>query len=189
MPPPFGAVFCCSFFIQLHEYNPKCFRAPLAKQRRTRKQLLHSPEINLIFIPLEYQYPEWFQYSHALTESLPNIISPGTSIKYAVFFGQPRIITSMEKMRWVKYHQPECLIIERHISEISNYVRLYLQAPPIAQRIIQFTVVHEYRRWIGLVKPEHPGSAACIKYRLHFYLHPRAPTVPARSVGIAIYTF
>jgi len=67
----------------------------------------------------------------------------------------------------VEDHEIKTLVRERQGLEVAEYVWLYPQDTPVAQRLLDPAVIAENGTWVVMVEPKHPAAATGVEDRLH----------------------
>lgn len=73
----------------------------------------------------------------------------------------------MNQVRRVEYHKAKRPVVERHLPEVPDDVRLDFQGSPVAKHVRFLPAVHEHHVRMAAVKPEHAGAAAGVKNGFH----------------------
>ena len=73
------------------------------------------------------------------------------------------IVAKTDKVRRIEHNKPKCCIFERYTSKVTDYIRMHLQTPAIAEYMLFVPNIHEHSLRVPLVEPHHTWAAAGIQ--------------------------
>ena len=92
------------------------------------------------------------------------------------------IVAKTDKVRRIEHNKPKCCIFERYTSKVTDYIRMHLQTPAIAEYMLFVPNIHEHSLRVPLVEPIIRGPQQASKISLSvFIIHTQIYSSVSRS--------